>query len=122
MAMTKAEKERMTELERALALSWPAFEEPKPMTLKEVKELQGYAFKPIPGWYFNAHSLRVTKGCTTAISHNTDGDTPKSRDFGTQYRTELDAARAMRWAVCRRFAKDLHEVDQIIERATPDDE
>ena len=37
MAMTKAEKAKMEELETALALCWPAYPAPQPMTREEIE-------------------------------------------------------------------------------------
>jgi hypothetical protein len=125
MAMTKAEKAKMEELETALALCWPAYPAPQPMTREEIEAAK---VKLTPtrsvyrersaalGWFYNAHSGDVTQGWSDGIAHSRDNVTGDhgSQNMGRMYRTKALAAMAMRLEMSRDFAKRLAAVDRII--------
>lgn len=127
MAMTKAEKARMEELETALALCWPAYAEPQVMTAEEVRastvvlpsrsESSMRTRTGAIGWFFNAHTGEVTKGWSNGVSHCREGeygDSSASQQHGRIYRTREQAAMAMRIEMSREFARKLAAVDRII--------
>jgi hypothetical protein len=124
MAMTKAE--RMETLETELAFRWPTAPEPMPMTGAEInanledlvprdRSVIG-SRKAAKGWVHNAYTATVTpawsSGYTHGRNHTGDGGT---QGMGRIYRTEAEAALAMRWEMCRDFAKKLRAVDLLIE-------
>lgn len=127
MAMTKAEKARVEELETALALCWPPYPAPEPMTREEIEAAK---IKLTPrdasvyrngreaalGWFYNAYAGLVTQGWSDGMSHsvnNTTGDYGSQR-MGQMYRTRAEAAMAMRIEMSREFAKKLAAVDRVI--------
>jgi hypothetical protein len=127
MAMTKAEKTRLEELETALALSWPAYPEPKPMTREEIEaakvtvkpesNARGYGRTRIAlGWFCNAYNGEVSQGWSDGMyhsRHNITGDSA-SQNIGRMYRTKQEAAMALRHEMSREFAKKLVAVDRIV--------
>lgn len=127
MPMTKAEKARMEELETALALCWPPYPAPKPMTREEI-EAAAIEIKPNDspmnrhrtrialGWFYNAYNGDLAQGWSDGMyhsRHNTTGE-HASQDMGQMYRTKAEAAMAMRIEMSRDFAKKLAAVDRII--------
>lgn len=123
--MNKAEKERMVELETALALHWPSYAEPRPMTREEIeaakvdaplKDTSVYKSRPRAfGWFYNAHNGQITEGWSDGISHCRHGrDGSASQEMGRMYRTREEAAKAMRLEMSRHFATRLSAVDRVI--------
>lgn len=130
MTMTKAEKARMEELEAALALHWPSYSEPAPMTREEIEaakiDLPTRDRTPFRhrrgavGWFFNDYQNgQITKGWSDGISHNRDSEyaDSASQNMGTMYRTKEDAAKALRLALSRRYAQALGNLDSVIRAA-----
>src|SRR5690242_7351530 len=109
MPMTKAEKAKMEELETALALHWPAYAAPSPMTRDEIEAAK---IKLTPrdqsirksrdaalGWFWNSYgSGTVTQGWSDGMCHGRDNITGDmaSQNMGQMYRTKAEAAMAMR--------------------------
>lgn len=127
MPMTKAEKARMEELETALALCWPSYPAPSPMTREQIEAAK---IKLIPrdtsvyrtgregaiGWFYNSYTGDVTQGWSDGMYHNTrnvTGDSASQR-MGEMYRTKAEAAMAMRVEMSRQFAAKLAAIDRII--------
>lgn len=126
MAMTKAEKARVEELETALALCWPPYPEPAPMTREEIEAAKVvltprdnsiYKTRSAAlGWFYNAYNGAVTQGWSDGMSHsrnNITGDSA-SQQMGRMYRTKAEAAMVMRLEMSRDFATKLAAVDRII--------
>lgn len=126
MAMTKAEKARVEELETALALCWPPYSAPAPMIRGEIEAAK---IKLIPsdrsvhrernaalGWFYNSHNGSVTRGWSDGMYHGRDNITGDygSQNMGRMYRTKAEAAMAMRLEMSRDFAEKLAAVDRII--------
>lgn len=130
MAMTKAEKARVEELETLGAFRWPTEVEPSPMTREEIEAAKvevlpadrSYSSRHrrvALGWFQNSYNGRVEKGWSDGIGHgrgNWTGD-HGAQQMGRMYRTEADALVAMRWEMCRDMAKKLRKVDQQLETA-----
>lgn len=132
MAMTKAEKARMAELEHALglarALRFPDYPVPTPMTREEIKASlvdggtrYGKAQQVARGWFYNAYlggagdyANRVTYGCSDGIGHDRDGDTTSSQNMGRMYRTRGEAVMAMRHELTTACAEVLAKVDRML--------
>lgn len=130
MAMTKAERERMEQLEKAVALArsmrWPEYGSPAPMTVEEKRAnfvdggmKYGTPQKVAFGYFQNSHSIRVTRGCSDGYHHNIEGDATSSQGGGVMYANEADAWKAMRVELTLRFAEVLARVDEKIQRLTP---
>lgn len=126
MAMNKGERTRMEELEAAVALHWPTGAEPKPMTVEDIKaNLTHTVPKVVGGWrsgqkvcigyYINSYNAKITRGCSNGIGHNRDGiDGTTTQNPGCMYRTEQEAALALRWQLCRSYARELAALDKVI--------
>lgn len=130
MAMTKAEKARMEELETALAMHWPAYPEPVAMTEAEMKVLAediprqdqsisayGPTRRAARGWFQNAYSVNVTRGWSDGshCNRNSDyGDGASRMEGNRMYATKKAAAMAMRIEMTRDFAAKLAAVDRVI--------
>ena len=124
--MTKAEKARMEELETALALCWPGYQAPTPMTREEINaakvDLPSRSNSPMRtrqgavGWFFNAYNARLSRGWSDGMYHNSDSEfgDRASQQMGRMYRTREEAAKAMRLEMSRDFARKLAAVDRII--------
>jgi len=122
MAMNKAEKARVEALETELAFRWPQEAEPLPMTRAEIqantvevtrKDQSVMRTRKVAlGWVHNAYSQRVEPAWSDGNIHGL-GHTGcyGSQTMGRIYRTRRDATLAMRWEMCRDFAKKLHQVD-----------
>lgn len=126
MSMTKAEKEafdRMqTDLRLARALRWPIGPTPKPMTVDEIKAECHHASSAYGevaiGWFMNAYSMRVTRGCSNGYTHNVEGTScTTSQGPGAMYRTEADAWVAMLHIKVRDYARDLAQIEFHISRS-----
>lgn len=115
---------------RLLALAWPNYAKPKPMTHDEIKKLAksnegGY----VRAYFMNSYTGTVTTGFTSISTHAREWRwaIPKnwqetrdrgsvSRDCGECYRTPIEAAQAMRWEATEKAAADLRLMDKRIER------
>lgn len=118
MAMNKKEQaalqDAIDELALVKAMAWRD-ECPQPLTREEIREHCTGFGGVTNGWFQNAHSKRVTSGCSTGISHNPNGGKVNmSQGYGRMYNTVLDAYKAMRHEVMRNAAKDLAEIDRRI--------
>lgn len=120
MAMTKAEKAKLEELETALALCWPGYPEPKPMTRDEIAAAPKVPIKSVftrnavAGFFINSHSLEISEGFSDGMSHSRRGGQSWSQNMGQMYRSKREAAMALRYAISRDSAKRLAAVDRII--------
>lgn len=126
MAMTKAEKARLEELEIALALHWPPYAAPEPMTREEIRanrvavepadQSVSWRHEVCRGWFCNAHTGEVYEGWSDGMSHNPRGweVSLASQGMGRMYRTREDAAKALRLEMSQKFAAALARVDRII--------
>src|SRR3989442_598172 len=123
MAMNKAERAELDRLKTALALHWPAYLVPVPMTYDQIlaaKTVDGpkrYGYgspeKIAVGWFYNAHTRRVTQGCSSGNSHNFDGLGTTSQGMGRMFKTKAEAAMAMRIEVTAKFADELAAIDAM---------
>lgn len=114
MAMTKAEKARVEELETLLAFRWPTEAEPQRTVRAESSSDQ------VEGWDFNAYNGSVDRKWTTTVSHGAfynGKPTGASQSGIALYATEDDALVALRWKMCREMAAKLRNVDQRLELA-----
>lgn len=108
MAMNKREQELVEELRTRLALR---FTEPVNM---DVLIPIGDTLKN--GYSFNSYSKRVTKSCSSSMSHSIDGwDRTNSRGPLAQFSSKLRALRAMRNDLELMFARELRAVDLKIQ-------
>ena len=126
MAMTKAEQQRVADLEKGLAMAralrWPEYNMPAPLTRQEIensKEPGGIKFKGHDpqmvcfGWFGNAHTGEVWRGCSDGINHGT-GDTTSTQGMGRMFNSEADAWRAVRYEMTERFSERLARIDAKI--------
>lgn len=124
--MTKSEKAEMErlrrDLERAKALKWPDAPEPRPMERGEIEQrlADETDLLRVPGRY-GGHALRVVfindytgtmcDGLVDRVHHKTHSTDPSdggwSQSQGRPYRSRQEAALALRWALCRKFADQL---------------
>jgi len=124
MAMNKAERQRLENLEHDLeierALRFPCFSRPSPMTIDDIKAnlveggdkyKTGEPEMVARGWFMNEHTGRVTYGCSNGHYHSTDGDTTTSQFAGAMYASQYEALCALRWAATTRAAEKLAEID-----------
>lgn len=126
MAMTKGEKERMAQLERAVrlarAMRWPEYPMPEPLTEEQIKANlvpgglhYGHTQMVALGWLANSHRPSVEAGCSNGTNHGT-GNTTSTQGAGRLYASELEAWQAIRIAMTERHAEQLARVDAEIER------
>lgn len=131
MAMNKAEQALVESLRVEAAFRWPTAAEPKPMTRDEIQAAfvdlppsksvkRHYLQRAALGWSFNAYSASVDATWSTGSMHGSGHEDNGSATQGMArlYRTQVDACVAMRWAMCREFAKKLRSVDAQIECVT----
>lgn len=130
MAMTKAEKARMDELEAAVKLArsmrWPEYPEPATLTKSEIQdrrepggERYGSRQMVARGWFGNSFDQgRVSYGCSDGNNHSPSGDTTDTQGVGHMYPSEADAWRAIRHKMTFKFAKILARVDDEIARSS----
>lgn len=127
MAMTKAERAHLEVVETELAFRWPGAPEPSPMTRDEIvsglvdvtprdQSIGRGKRKVALGWVHNAYSMRVEPAWSNGINHGRGNHTGDggSQGMGRLYRSKSEAALAMRWEMCREFARKLRSVDIII--------
>jgi hypothetical protein len=71
----------------------------------------------VKGYVFNSYSVRVNKSCSDYLYHNhhSDGKTTTQGSI-RQFSTRLLALKAMRNEIELKIAKQLYEVDQMIEK------
>lgn len=123
MSMNKAEKAEMERLRTHLALAWPNYPEPQPMSDRDL-DLATANGVILTAWFMNAHSREVTKGWVSCTSHQTSGPIPEDRSRywsgsqgrGRPYGSEQDALHALRWAVSRIHAGIVRHIDAKIEQ------
>lgn len=101
-------------------LAWPT--EPEPMPVNTEKELEGKPWGTLyVGWWMNEHlpsfgsiAVNIGQGCASTIGHSTwRTDETNSQGTGRFYATKADAILALRWALCRKFAKTLSDISKI---------
>jgi hypothetical protein len=137
MAMTKAEKARMQELEHALRLSramrFPDYPVPQPMTREEIDAslapggfYLGRQQMVARGWFYHAnvggyggYSNSVTYGCSNGMSHSREGDYTTSQNMGRMYRTKSEAFMALRHELTTKCAEILADIDCQVGEAAP---
>jgi hypothetical protein len=141
MAMTKAERARMAELEAALAaatVSLPQYDPPEPMTRDEI-EAAKVAVNPkrgghyersrmvALGWGFNDHisfgsAGRVYPMWSDGFAHGRDNHTGDggSQGMGMMFRTKREAAIALRLSLAKQFGTHLANIDRMIAEAKAD--
>lgn len=111
MAMTKAEKARLEELENALRIA-KAFrftEEVRPDVNLPVNGLA-------KGFLFNDYTREVVPACTSWSNHAFGRDDRTDSQRGRRlYSTRLLALKALRYAVEQVVASQLAEIDRQIE-------
>lgn len=127
MAMTKAEKARVEELETALALCWPSYPMPAPMTREQIEAakvtvtpkdspMTRHRAQIAIGWFYSSYNGDLSQGWSDGMyhsRHNITGDSA-TQNMGQMYRTRREAAMALRIEMSRNFAKKLAAVDRII--------
>ncbi len=128
MAMNKTEQAAQAELRRQLALAWPRFERPAPMSHMEVASAPRVT---LPGdfgprdvvlvWFVNASEGRVetgwTDGAVVGWSHNHAKNA--SRGFRAPYATKAQAMQAAVWQLADKCATTLREALDRLENVTP---
>jgi hypothetical protein len=125
MAMTKAEKARVEELEKALrlarALRLPDYPKPASMTRDEITanlvpggEKYGRRQKVAFGYFYNTHSVTVSRGCSDGMTHSWSGDVTTTKNMGVMYSDEADAWRAVRHELTEKYARQLADIDARI--------
>ena len=116
--MTKKEQSYLRSVKERAALNLPGYSEPKKFAPPKTVMSQA--------WFVNAFSKRVTTGWTNGEYHNRDcatlpaqGEYLKgfpSRGGGTCYETKLEALKALRWEMTLIAARELANVDEMIEQ------
>lgn len=110
--MNKKEQAEMEELKVKLALRltdkiYPDLKKPDGSDYKQMNK----------GWYFNAHSMQVSKACSTSHGHSVWSDEKTSSQNGIDiFSTRLLALKAMRHEVEMKSARDLRRIDVMIEK------
>jgi hypothetical protein len=130
---TKAERLEMERLRSQFALRWPMFERPAPMSIAEIKSAATKTMTPrdqsirgagevVVAWFINAHSIRVTCGWIEINLIYFNRDDPDLNRGGSAsrferegaYRSQIEATRALRWALSDKCADDLGRVDAFL--------
>jgi membrane carboxypeptidase/penicillin-binding protein len=134
MAMNKAEKAKMEQLQQAVALHWPAYPRPEPMTAEQIRAAlediprrdlsvpaQGTTVKAARGWFMNVYSSSITRGWTGVHSQNRQAETGDggSRVNEPMWATRMEAAMALRIALSEKYAASLAAVDAVIAEGNP---
>lgn len=131
MAMTKAEKARVENLELGIklakAMRWPDYNLPAPMTLAEIKAnlveggkkyshtTQGQMVAR--GWFARRYDGgRVSYGCSDGHNHNSEGDVTTTQAMGRMFANEVDAWRYLRLKLTEEYAVSLSRIDGHIAR------
>jgi hypothetical protein len=91
MVMNKAERAHVEALETRLAFAWPNEAEPQRTVMEGI------------GWDMNHYARDVYQGKRTGASQN-------RRPL---YATFEEARLALRWALCREYAKQLRDVERM---------
>jgi hypothetical protein len=130
MAMNKAEKARVAELEAALAaatINAPSYDEPNPMTREEIdaakivvtpRDRSYHTSRRVAlGYGFNDYGIgRVFPMWSDGHCHGRDNHTgdSASQNMGRMYRTKREAAIALRLALAKRCGEILAAADRLI--------
>lgn len=128
MAMTKAEKVIVEELEVSIsllrALAWPQYPSPALMTEADIRANLieggikcGFHERVCRGWFANSYSQTVSYGCSNGVHHDRLGNTTSTQGMGLMLWTEADAWKVIRHELTHEFAKKLARIDQQIARA-----
>jgi len=118
MAMTKAEKAQRHALRTDAALRWPTFDEPAKIDTAALRNAPYSKRMLAVGWWCNAYTQNVAQGCTDGTHHsNHSTEKTSTQGAGVFWPTELDALKALRWEMCRKYAADLAKIDERIEAA-----
>jgi len=111
--MNKKEQAMVDALKQRIALSWPRYEEPKPM------DLSGASSHNLKTGWFSSQwgtSYSASLGCSSGVFHSrTHTDKTDSQQPGTMYPTKLDALKVARCQMSERFAEALARLDAEIE-------
>lgn len=129
MAMTKAEKQVVNDLLVRAALNWP--ENVQPIDLAVLFEgWQAGRRQPVALWTYNACAEgRVTRGWTDGHIHSNEGRCPAPGERpdrasqtggGPWFHTQLEAAKACRYAMTQEVAKRLAAMDARIDEIKSD--
>ena len=114
MVMNKKEKATVEDLRLRLSLHWtkevlPDVQPPTNSSRVKWDELS-------TGYMYNAYTLRIVPACSSCISHGVGcNDKTTAQQSLALYSTKELAAKAMRYAVELKCAKELRKVDQRIE-------
>lgn len=130
MAMTKKEQEAFRALTQELleerAFGWPREAEPKPVDIQAFHEanpgvlFQGYTFNIYAVFGGSIRDAVLHGGCSstghakTQLYYPMPTKTTSQGEGGPWYRTEREAWLACRWAVCRKMASLLADLDERI--------
>ena len=111
--MNKKEQAMVDALKQRIALSWPRYEEPKPM------DLSGASSHDLKtGWFSSQYGTdyQVSLGCSSGVFHSrTRTDKTDCQQAGTMYHTKLDALKVARCRMSAQFATALARIDAEIE-------
>jgi hypothetical protein len=123
MSMTKAERAEMDALRLRLALAWPSFDRPEPMTRDEIAaapkvEIARYGLpaQVTAGW-FGFFSGFPSQGWSDGLVHNSASMSGASatKGFGRMYRSYDEAARALAWNVADDCAARMRRALEVVE-------
>lgn len=122
MKTKQRKSESPVEVIDTAALCWPIEPEPQPMNISEKREGKPWG-SLLVGWWINAYCAigstgsvynAIGQGCTNSVHHSTWSTTKTdSQNCGRFYATKKDAILALRWEVCRKFAKTLSQIDKM---------
>lgn len=129
MAMTKKEKEHwrmlLEKVEIIAALRWSDNVEPDLSPEKDIEKDQINGIyssnKYISGFIYNSYAKSVEEWWSSRIYSGPGLEMPEklgiySRKPSRLFSTKLLALRALRYDLCRRFARELWEIDKRIEQ------
>jgi len=111
MAMNKKEQAMVEDLKVMCALHFTNIIE------LDVEIPKPFANELSKGFMMNEYSYRVTKACSSSIGHSTSGDEKTTSQKGIKlYSTKMLALKAMRNAIELKCAKELRNIDIMIEK------
>jgi len=67
------------------------------------------------GWSYNSYVMRAYKTCSSCIYHGEGWEKTNTQNSIKQYSSKILALKAMRFEVEMRIAKELREIDLMIE-------
>ena len=116
--MTKKEQSYLRSVKERAAMNLPCYDNPRPAAYPK-----NYGYKAV--WFQNSYGKRVTLGWTNGMLHNSNCavlpnghsfNTIASQTGGNGYETKLDALKAMRWELTMRVARELADIDEMIDQ------